>query len=754
MNRHLRSPLLASVAILSLIVALPLGHADSETWTGSVSNVWNTATANWSGGNGLFADGDSVTFSGGSNTNPISVSGTVRPGAIDITTTGGPFSFSGGTIRFDTSGNNAYSFGAAALTLNGGTLWFNFTGGARPGTVSLTSPLAVGSSGGTLDLIQTGSSANVNFTNTLTLDGGTLTVKGQSVTDRSYLTFNLQNTVTLAQSSTINYDSQYYSPGTGLTHNVNVISGTVSGPTKTLTLGGTGYVTLNNGGANFDVAGLTINGSSKILYSGGANADFLSAVRGHTPTGGVTINAGNTLAVANGGHWRWSDFSLGSNAGVTMAACDVLYTWDQSFTVGSGQSLTWNQYRNGGFSVGDAGNALTVGNGGRFQVNSVRPNNDCNVDFRAKLTLLGGATLEGLVDAGLSDNPTKACGIIQQNTAGSRLILGDGSAATAETITIQGIDNYVADRNRNVVIGIDSGNVTDDGNVVLKYVSLGTDPSKYFNIEWSNTNANKTVQPFRGGSAGTEFAPGVGNAGIAAVGPSTDGVDIMTITAPTTLTTAGTVGFYKAGSASATGFYVSRSSTLGSVLITSATGSLTLQAAGTVSASAITVEDGGRLGGVGTVKAPVTVGAGGTHAPGLSPGIQNVVGDYTLDGATLELEIEGPTAGDGAGFHDQVNVTGTVTLLNDPVLDIISVSGISLGDVLTIIANDDTDPVSGIFLGLSEGTKFALLGQKFVISYLGGSGNDVTLAPIPEPATLAVFGLAGLGLLRRPRRRA
>ena len=66
---------------------------------------------------------------------------------------------------------------------------------------------------------------------------------------------------------------------------------------------------------------------------------------------------------------------------------------------------------------------------------------------------------------------------------------------------------------------------------------------------------------------------------------------------------------------------------------------------------------GGTLGGTGTITGPVTINAGGTLAPGLSPGITNT-GNLVLAGIFL-VEIEGTTLGTQ---YDNTNVTGTVNV--------------------------------------------------------------------------------------------
>jgi hypothetical protein len=53
--------------------------------------------------------------------------------------------------------------------------------------------------------------------------------------------------------------------------------------------------------------------------------------------------------------------------------------------------------------------------------------------------------------------------------------------------------------------------------------------------------------------------------------------------------------------------------------------------------------------------------------------------------------------------------------------------------VLTIIANDGTDPVSGTFAGLPQGGMIVHGAFASTISYTGGDGNDVTLTTVPLP---------------------
>lgn len=144
---------------------------------------------------------------------------------------------------------------------------------------------------------------------------------------------------------------------------------------------------------------------------------------------------------------------------------------------------------------------------------------------------------------------------------------------------------------------------------------------------------------------------------------------------------------------------------------------------------AITV-DGGELRGTGTVGAVTSTG--GTINPGLSPGVINT-GNISYDSTTHQtIEI----GGSSAGQYDNLNVTGTVSLGN-AILDVSFYNGFApeLNQVYQIITNDGSDAITGTFNGLAEGSIITVGSVKFKISYVGGSGNDVTLKAtyVPGP---------------------
>jgi acetyl esterase/lipase len=119
-------------------------------------------------------------------------------------------------------------------------------------------------------------------------------------------------------------------------------------------------------------------------------------------------------------------------------------------------------------------------------------------------------------------------------------------------------------------------------------------------------------------------------------------------------------------------------------------------------------------------------------------------GNLELDGTggtqaqngVLSVEISSATS------YGKVKVNGTVTL-RSPSLAVAVANGFrpAPGQAFTIIDNDGSDPVSGIFVNQSrqivEGTTFLVDGIAFSISYRGGDGNDVVLTVAPQP-TLAL----------------
>lgn len=139
----------------------------------------------------------------------------------------------------------------------------------------------------------------------------------------------------------------------------------------------------------------------------------------------------------------------------------------------------------------------------------------------------------------------------------------------------------------------------------------------------------------------------------------------------------------------------------------------------------------GKLGDVyvsnGIIEGDGTVGAlhvfsTGTVAPGHSPGCLNT-GDLTLNG-TYQVQIGGTTACSG---YDQTKVTGTVDVTGATLTPSLYGGFVpSVGQSYEIISNDGTDPVTGTFANVTNGSITAG-GVTYGVNYSGGDGNDVVL---------------------------
>jgi hypothetical protein len=151
----------------------------------------------------------------------------------------------------------------------------------------------------------------------------------------------------------------------------------------------------------------------------------------------------------------------------------------------------------------------------------------------------------------------------------------------------------------------------------------------------------------------------------------------------------------------------------------------TLQVDGAI-VSNVTVDAGAALDGNGSTGA-VTVAAGGTLAPGDSPGILNT-GNVTLAaGAHFAAELGGPNA--GIGGYDQLAASGSVNLTGAK-LGFSLINGFlpAGGEQFDIIRS--SGPVTGSFAGLPEGKKFFADEATWRITYHGGAGDDVVLTMV------------------------
>jgi autotransporter-associated beta strand protein len=168
-------------------------------------------------------------------------------------------------------------------------------------------------------------------------------------------------------------------------------------------------------------------------------------------------------------------------------------------------------------------------------------------------------------------------------------------------------------------------------------------------------------------------------------------------------------------------------------------GSVTVNNAGTV------------LGGNGTMTSAVTVNSGGTLAPGSTANSTAILGTgaVTLQGATLALSVNGTTAGT---LYDQLNISGAVTITGSTLALNFGAFTPAATDRFYIVLNDGNDAVTGTFATVTG------LPSGFTVVYnangdAGVSGNDISLEPVPEPATWCTAALAAVAIAFHSRHR-
>lgn len=192
------------------------------------------------------------------------------------------------------------------------------------------------------------------------------------------------------------------------------------------------------------------------------------------------------------------------------------------------------------------------------------------------------------------------------------------------------------------------------------------------------------------------------------------------------------------------------------------TGILNVTGGGTVTADVIKVGANGILKGAGgIINADVEAFDGGTIAPGSSPGTLIINGNLIIDTGVLQLETEN-------GVADELIVNGIVQIGENAIIELFFdvLSDVVLEDFFDI--NDPNDPNAVVeFLPGFDFDNIAVftsdagaVGGSVNVSF-GGQNLDLTAVfgvsnAVPEPGTLALFGigLVGLGYMRRRRKAA
>ncbi len=356
-------------ATLSLLVP---AHADTETWSGTTNDTWDTTTANWltDGSNNLFESADDALFTGTPTNNVTTATGlTIGAITLDGTFTGsvtmsgantvsGTTTISGGTLNL----NHQTGLGSSAITVNsGGTV--NVTLGSDQNVNNVFTGNGI--------LTVSGSTGTPNFNNASALNGFTgtfnintsgskkvaLTTAGGKIGSGATVNIASGGTLYIAN-TTASFDGVTFNVvGSGNTENFGAIrieNGSVIGATSSVVLGGDTSLGTQNGTAgtiNAVISESTASALTKVgnqtLILGGAN----------TYTG-ATILTGGTLSVATDTAGAYNLGGSGTN-GITFNGGALRITGTTITSFGS-HTPTFTATKTVTLDIADAANSFTV----------------------------------------------------------------------------------------------------------------------------------------------------------------------------------------------------------------------------------------------------------------------------------------------------------------------------------------------------------------------------------------------------------
>lgn len=102
----------------------------------------------------------------------------------------------------------------------------------------------------------------------------------------------------------------------------------------------------------------------------------------------------------------------------------------------------------------------------------------------------------------------------------------------------------------------------------------------------------------------------------------------------------------------------------------------------------------------------------------------------------LSIRVQSAVLADQISVAGSVNVTGATLAVDSSAFDP------AAGTSYVILANDAADAIVGTFAGLPEGTIFTANARNYRISYVGGTGNDITLTRVVgTPVDLQTFSV-------------
>jgi fibronectin-binding autotransporter adhesin len=508
--------------------------------------------------------------------------------------------------------------------------------------------------------------------------------------DASIGSFNSGDTLTISGAISGGYAMTKVGSGTLVLSGANTWTGVTTISAGTLRLSG--------GSAIADTSALTIMGQSALEVNASETIGALTAAGSNAS---VTLNNDATLTVSQTTSTTFAGSIVdgtSSTGKLTKAGTGALTLSGSNTYTGATTISAGTLAIAGGSSIADS-SAVTVAAGARLWFDSGVSETIGSLSGAGTVTLNGGT-----LTLGQDNTSTTFSGVIDEQDAGNIYKRGTG------TLTLSGANTYTG----TTTLNGGTLSITGDGNLG------GGD------VEWVGNSGTLTITG-TGVTIDNNFVLS-GNGTITTTGSATlsgvlSGANDLTKSGTGTLTLSGTNTY--SGTTTINGGTLNVTGSLGAI-------------------DGVSVASGATLGGTGSIFAAssgnmLTINDGATLAPGVA-GVNNGVGKLTVNGnlrlsGGLAIELSG-SGGVGGTDYDQVAVNGQVQL-NGGSLSVSRVNGFTgTNNTFRIIDNDSTDAVAGaagIFSTYAEGGSFTSNGSDYVISYVGGTGNDVTLKDNSPP---------------------